>query len=64
MKNKNTPEYLTEVREKTFESLRMLEANPGVPFHNVPVAAFATENMMESEDKYVSSLLSRREEEP
>ena len=41
----------------------MLEASPGVPFHNVPVAAFATENFIESEDKYLSSLLDKREEE-
>jgi hypothetical protein len=40
----------------------MLESNPGVPFHHVPVGAFATENNMESEDKYLSSLLSRRDE--
>jgi hypothetical protein len=37
----------------------MLEANPGIPFHNVPMLS----EMME-EDKYLSSLLSRREEEP
>jgi hypothetical protein len=41
----------------------MLDVNPGVPFHNVPASAFAPENIMESEDKYLSSLLSRREEE-
>jgi len=35
----------------------MLEANPGVPFHNVPVMAFQTE--MENEDKYLNSLLSK-----
>ena len=40
----------------------MLDASPGVPFHNVPVSAFATENIMESEDKYLSSLLDKREE--
>ncbi len=40
----------------------MLETSPGVPFHNVPVAAFATENIMEIEDKYLNSLLSRRED--
>jgi len=26
----------------------MLDSNPGVPFHQIPVAAFATENIMES----------------
>jgi len=40
----------------------MLETSPGVPFHSVPVAAFAPENIMETEDKYLSSLLSRRDE--
>ena len=50
------------MREKTLEHLRMLETNPGPPFHNVPLSAFATEHFMESEDKYLSSLLSRREE--
>lgn len=38
----------------------MLDSNPGVPFHNVPVSAFAPENIMESEDKYLNSLLNRR----
>ena len=41
----------------------MLDSNPGIPFHNVPVSAFATENLMESEDKYLNSLLGKREEE-
>lgn len=41
----------------------MLEANPGIPFHHIPVAAFTTENVMEVEDKYLSSLLSKREEQ-
>lgn len=47
-KNKNTPDYLNEIKEKAFEHLRMLDSNPGVPFHNVPVSAFAPENIMES----------------
>ncbi len=40
----------------------MLDSNPGVPFHHVPAVAFLPEHM-ESEDKYLSSLLNRREEE-
>ena len=62
VKNKNTPEYLNEVREKTFEHIRMLEANPGPPFHHIPIVAFAPENIMESEDKYLNSLLSKRDD--
>jgi len=38
----------------------MLDSNPGVPFHNIPVAAFVPESLMESEDKYLTSLLSKR----
>ena len=62
-KNRNTPDYLNDIKEKALEHLRMLDASPGVPFHNVPVAAFVPENVMESEDKYLSSLLDKRDEE-
>lgn len=44
-KNKNTPEYIQELKEKAFEHLRHLDNNPGVPFHNIPTMAFRAEKM-------------------
>lgn len=44
-KNKNTPDYIQEIKQKVFEHLRHLDANPGVPFHNIPTMAFKGEKM-------------------
>ncbi len=40
MKNKNTPDYLQEVKEKAMEYLRYLEYAPSVSYHNVPSSLF------------------------
>lgn len=62
VKNKNTPEYIHEIKQKAFEHLRYLDNNPGVPFHNIPTMAFQGEREQEDreEQKNLASLVQKR----
>lgn len=64
-KNKNTPDYIHEIKEKVFEHLRYLDNNPGVAFHNIPTIAFRNSDKMEDEndklyEKNLGSLIRKR----
>lgn len=45
VENKNTPEYLNEIRARVREHVQHLEAAPGVPFHNIPTGIFEDPGM-------------------
>ncbi|KAK4524976.1 hypothetical protein GAYE_SCF07G2880 [Galdieria yellowstonensis] len=49
MENRNTREYLENIKAKTFESLRHLPAVPSVPFHETPSSYAGLERMHERE---------------
>lgn len=64
-KNKNTPEYIHELKEKAFEHLRHLEDSPGVPFHSIPTMAFRASAMDEEDkegkqEKHLSTLVHKK----
>lgn len=40
MRNRNSPDYIQNVKKMAFEHLRHLDNNPGAPFHNIPTMAF------------------------
>lgn len=52
--NKNTPQYIDDVRRTVLEQLRQLECAPSVQMHYVP-KDFFMEDLAEDEDSYDSN---------